>query len=498
MTIDLSTNEDWQVTREIYADSIVTNERATLHLPISLTNMVGIRHLREGDSNTFTFGGGNATESTFLTRRFQFLNLNELGDPPIVTVSFDYQSEESPPHALKVSLRRYPAQWPRCDKESWSLWINNRSEEVLRESGLSYSVCEFIEHEAMSYFEIVDTNESLGYSAVMFRSFQNDEKWLTSDAPILDLSLIGKRRTLRQGGKSTSLTGNEITLTKYARQIIESQWQHWLSFECPICFTNIKVTEGKELPCKHMFCVDCLSMFLQSILSDLQTTRHNPFICPIPECKQDMNLLANPIIKNLISDHHIEKISSWKKNVTHPPANYLKICPRKKCQSRAMLQLTTAKTNTSVFCDTCGATYCEQCLTKASAGAAALHDTTTPSSLCPRDVVRKLCRRYHHLATTALDKKCIMDERWHWLDEYAHARWSSAGDIAVQLWCSENKVQFCPTCAEAIERSEGCFHMQCSRCGTHFCYECGDEIFYPYYGTHHCWERAENDFDFND
>jgi hypothetical protein len=48
--------------------------------------------------------------------------------------------------------------------------------------------------------------------------------------------------------------------------------------------------------------------------------------------------------------------------------------------------------------------------------------------------------------------------------------------------------QRCPNCQTGVERIEGCFHMKCPTCATHFCYECGTELFPPYYGTHLRWE----------
>jgi hypothetical protein len=35
--------------------------------------------------------------------------------------------------------------------------------------------------------------------------------------------------------------------------------------------------------------------------------------------------------------------------------------------------------------------------------------------------------------------------------------------------------------------------MKCFNCATHFCYECGTELFPPFYGTHHCWEEREEE-----
>lgn len=42
-------------------------------------------------------------------------------------------------------------------------------------------------------------------------------------------------------------------------------------------------------------------------------------------------------------------------------------------------------------------------------------------------------------------------------------------------WVSNN-TQVCPTCSTAIEKSEGCNHMHCFTCQTHFCYRCGSYL----------------------
>jgi len=38
----------------------------------------------------------------------------------------------------------------------------------------------------------------------------------------------------------------------------------------------------------------------------------------------------------------------------------------------------------------------------------------------------------------------------------------------------------CPGCQERIEKNQGCNHMTCTRCRTHFCYICGQELTSPY------------------
>jgi len=79
--------------------------------------------------------------------------------------------------------------------------------------------------------------------------------------------------------------------------------------------------------------------------------------------------------------------------------------------------------------------------------------------------------------------KTACETKWPWLREYAAARYV---EDSIINWV-KNNASMCPGCRTGIERLEGCFHMNCTLCGTHFCYECGKELFPPFYGTHHCW-----------
>jgi hypothetical protein len=87
-------------------------------------------------------------------------------------------------------------------------------------------------------------------------------------------------------------------------------------------------------------------------------------------------------------------------------------------------------------------------------------------------------------ASDEAKNRCL--EKWPFMQVYAKSR---VPDPEAIQWIKQHG-QVCPGCQTGIERSEGCFHMSC-KCGTHFCYECGEQIFYPFYGTHKCWERQD-------
>merc|ERR1719330_1338560 len=123
-----------------------------------------------------------------------------------------------------------------------------------------------------------------------------------------------------------------------------------------------------------------------------------------------------------------------------------------------------------VYCNECNKTFCELCLRKIKG----LHH-------CDDREILKLCRRYKN-ASAEIKEKC--HERWHWLKDYADARES---ELFTNLWVEEHASR-CPNCKVPIERSDGCFHMHCTQCGTHYCYDCGEELVGSSYydGTHRC------------
>jgi len=47
---------------------------------------------------------------------------------------------------------------------------------------------------------------------------------------------------------------------------------------------------------------------------------------------------------------------------------------------------------------------------------------------------------------------------------------------ANKEWIDDNS-KACPGCTVRIEKSQGCNHMTCRRCGGHFCFRCGEKLF---------------------
>ena len=535
-------NEDWEVTKEIYANSIV--EHGIVDIEIRMHDLVGIRRVLPSSFNSSTNSDNGSSEddegdSTGIQSVFQFTSLSKIMQEqkqPSVRLSFHYDGEcilcsvevammYIPSIFTDLKLSPTTIQSLRYDKnvncgkneycsgggvsteegeynlhELWLGWLQSSANEILNETKLSFSVCNFIELQALSFFHILDNNDGMGYSAIIFNDkigfekkknhYDNNKNGTCSVHPHLrrqnrpayvspaesfwlNAELYKTTFNTRKGVQNKI---DQTTIESYAKFTIQKYWKEWIDFECPICFDVVTCSKGVELPCRHFLCTNCANMYIQTKLTELHMYRHSPFICPVVSCKLGMKIKSGVYPMN---DGDRKRIDDWKFNLSHPKTQMLIQCPRKCCRSTDMRRVTTEFTDTMVFCNSCEKAYCELCIKKYKD-----RELRRDHELhvCDESIVLKLCRRYK----AAKDEiKLKAEAKWAWLKDYAEAR---EEDISAKLWVSEHASR-CPNCRTAIERIEGCFHIHCTFCGTHFCYECGDELHYPYYGTHHCWEE---------
>jgi Zinc finger, C3HC4 type (RING finger) len=382
---------------------------------------------------------------------------------------------------LDVSLlSEYPHSFPRAAKTKWLQWLQKAAFQMLQEEQISYSVCVFIENHALDYFQTLYQNEIENQTLICF----DDEGPAFYNVPTLISATGGKRlhalqRHYPNGKCETFYDTSKLTVRE--RTMIVSillKWREWLPIECPICFDTVCAKDATICPCDHGFCKSCLTTYLRIKAKELNTENPtNPFICPINACRRGMKIVG--FVKPFLSRDLMDEVRAWYKDIKNPPCYSLPGCMKKGCKGTGLRK--EAVDNFMIFCEECQGRWCELCLQRAPMGKQ--HEDTPH---CKMDVCQQFCERYLAASDEA---KALCETKYPWIKLYANAR---VHDHTIVLWIQANG-QVCPGCKTGIERAEGCFHMSCG-CGTHFCYECGDQIFPPYYGTHHCWENPSRQF----
>jgi hypothetical protein len=334
----------------------------------------------------------------------------------------------------------------------------------------------------------------------------------------------------KSAGKKKQKTASKTPIPRIAttldfgRYALLQNWKDLYRTRCPICLEeSMLYSNGVVLPyCQHYCCRDCFKMYLRFKVQDIKQHRTNPFLCPVESCKLELPM---GYCKQFLSDEDIEAAKAWYKDLKNPPCWSLDRCLRTKTcgavgsmrRRKGVVSIdgTTKTTKGStknmsssslsldhlVYCESCETTWCELCLVRVyddfeykpvrtnkkqlSQKDKAQEDHTISNHKynCQPQSILRFCRRY--MAATN-DIKEVCEAKYPWIASYSQF---CQHDGAALLYILENG-QRCPNCSNGVERIEGCFHMKCPTCATHFCYECGTELFAPFYGTHHCWEET--------
>jgi hypothetical protein len=443
------------------------------------------------------------------------------------------------PSGLRLKWEYYPKEWPDVDKEAYRSCLAKKCNGILQEQGMSFAICEFLEHQALSLFRrssdfddgwknYVDPNHP-DYQLIilppeMDRMYQPTLGTLIHpqhEAAVMERrTTMQKRNGKRQSKNSTyTITAAQSFATplEFGKHAMIHFWKELYTTTCPICLDDsVLFSEGIVLPfCQHYSCRDCFQMYLKYKVQDLKEFRTNPFVCPVETCKRELPIVG--YCKQFLSNEDMDTVRDWYKDLKHPPCwsldrcLYTKTCGAIGSMRRRRSGIPTAgnKNNLSpaanqayeehlVYCETCDNTWCELCLkrvyydndssnSKKSGGNSTDAVRSTPFNHrwhCEPQGVIKLCRRY---MAASEEKQQECQEKFPWIQSYS--LFCQHDGEALQ-YIIENG-QRCPNCQTGVERTEGCFHMKCPTCATHFCYECGTELFPPYYGTHHCWEEEE-------
>ena len=204
---------------------------------------------------------------------------------------------------------------------------------------------------------------------------------------------------------------------------------------CPICYNG--VSNPEPLGCGHTYCSGCLRHFLASATD----TKTFPLVCMGNEasCNTPISI---PLIQRFLpaqAFYHLVEVAFTSYLERHPQE--LKYCTTANCK-----QVYRRQTDKAML-------QCPSCF----------------SEICPA------CDEEAHEGMSCQERRQHKDpeEQQRLLNELA----ASGG------W------KKCPQCSVWIEKTEGCNHMECQSCHTHFCWTCmgvfsRDEIYHHMNSAH--------------
>ena len=188
--------------------------------------------------------------------------------------------------------------------------------------------------------------------------------------------------------------------------------EHHKGGNCPICTDEISHPE--QLGCGHNYCPECLQHYLSS-------APKFPLACIT--CKVP---IAIPLLRRLLTPQAFQAlVEAAFSSYLSDPTRKLKYCRTADCE-----QIYLQSEDPQVLnCPVCFSTVCSACGEEA-------HDGLT-------------------CAQNKLNKD------------------PNEQDRLFNLWVAENNARRCPGCSTTIEKIDGCNHITCDRCQTHFCWKCG-------------------------
>jgi hypothetical protein len=451
----MAATEDFAATCAIYEDqrtsTILDKEgalvRGSIDLAVSLRNVVFCRNVTKEDE----------VEPVY---RFWTLELEEL----VFRISFwcdpatgDYRRTD-----IGLLINEYPVSFANT-RDDWLNHLNQSANELLVEYQVSFSICDFVQHQALEYFPTLFHDDKVRLIAFPDHgpTFYDTMTMIAKPRHVFPFERHLPNGTVEMAFEMTKDEGHRI----YPALL---QWRQWLPLACPICLETHAAPDLATVTCGHLFCRPCITHYLRIKAEEVQQHRDNPFVCPVTDCRRGMLIIG--CVKPFLPHKLMEKVRTWYKDKKNPPCWSLPDCIKVGCGGRLRKM---AIDSYIIFCDRCDGHWCELCLKRVRNGE---HD----DSVCEVQACVNFCQRYLAANDTA-KQKC--EDRWPWIKIYAQSR---VHEASAEQWIKSNG-QLCPGCKTGVERTEGCFHMKC-QCGTHFCYECGAEIYPPYYGTHHCWE----------
>lgn len=239
------------------------------------------------------------------------------------------------------------------------------------------------------------------------------------------------------------------------------------TFECGICLAPKKGTVcHKLLLCSHVFCVECLQDFYNSLITEGDVGNVK---CIAPDCgsvpnrpvvtdQEDRTLEPSELLQIPLDQETVQRYIKLKRKKHFESDKSTVWCPRPWCQGPSRCP-NKKQANTPIPEDEAGEAGEPDCYDR----------NANPDKLPPPAERLAICED----CTFAFCKVCKAS--WH--GEYFVCFPRNRFELTIEEKASEDYMmlhtQPCPTCDARAQKTFGCNHMICFSCNTHFCYLCG-------------------------
>jgi len=196
-------------------------------------------------------------------------------------------------------------------------------------------------------------------------------------------------------------------------------------FDCPICFSTVRLADACRMDCDHCFCKDCFVGFLCDTVKDGESCAIKT--CPYSGCKE---IITEKIYEKYLPENLKPKYKKFKIKYVVETSTSFMWCPAADC--KYVIHLISLNKNEKIVknirCD-CGNYFCFGCRAEAH---------------------RPL--------------NCDLFSKWLELT-------GGSGEQLNKLWILKNTKK-CPKCKVDIEKNNGCMHMTCRSCRYEWCWIC--------------------------
>ncbi|OBT92708.1 translation termination inhibitor protein itt1 [Pseudogymnoascus verrucosus] len=450
-TVTMATaNEDDERTMELSAlqaifPELVIDEKqqftATLELPIAPSESVPIVFKDVSDDSPIE------ADRQLQIHRLSYLPNIHIG----ITLPEGYPAEKPPVLELSATPNWLPRRkihelLGQC-KEFW---------EDIGHDQVLYMFIDHIQDSALGAFGLLDREEHLQLS------------------PDLEIELLDHDKSAKQA--------------EFDRQ----------SYDCGVCLEPKRgATCHKLNDCGHVFCRQCLQDFYNNAITegDLDSVkcldpgcakkREEEFAISDRKRKPKVTLLPSELLLIPLEHEMVKRYVTMRHKIELENDKSTVYCPRSFCQGAARSKKHTKPIITPTFAT---ATADEEADEESDDELASIDPTKPPN----RSSLLRVCED----CLFAFCSRCL--QTWH--GEYVLCGPPrNTSELSAEDKASLEYIKFhttpCPTCAVPAQKTHGCNHMICQRCGTHFCYLCSSWLDvgnpYQHYNTETtgCYQR---------